>query len=347
MSRSRVFAILTIIVVAALPAVAARVPSLAAKRMAVESVEKHASDLVSLSERIWGFAETALRETQSSKALADYAEAKGFRVTRGVAGMPTAFVAEYGAGAPVIAILGEYDALPGISQKASPTREALVPGAPGHGCGHNLFGAGSLGAALAVKDLMDQGKVKGTIRFYGTPAEESVGGKLYMVREGLFEDVDVALAWHPDSRRAPTRRAVRRSSISSSSSRGKRPTPRSIPGTAAALPTRRDLHPCRRHDARTRQAVRQDALRHREGGRHAERRSGLREAVWCWLRDFDPRGGGRGLPRLRKAADGAALAADVRLGADHPGRRLRDAGQQAGAAHPRDEPRMAGGDQLQ
>ena len=142
-------------------------------------------------------AETALRETRSSKALADHAEQQGFRVECGVAGMPTAFVASYGEGRPVIGILGEYDALPGISQKAQPTREPLEAGAPGHGCGHNLFGAASLGAAMAVKELIAAGKLKGTVRFYGTPAEESVGGKLYMVREGLFQDVDAVLAWHP------------------------------------------------------------------------------------------------------------------------------------------------------
>src|SRR4030095_9011493 len=94
-------------------------------------------------------------------------------------------------------ILGEFDALPGISQKVSPVKEALQEGAPGHGCGHNLFGAASLGAAIAIKEMIESGKLKGTIRFYGTPAEESVGGKVYMAREGLFKDLDVCLAWHP------------------------------------------------------------------------------------------------------------------------------------------------------
>ena len=120
--------------------------------------------------------------------------------------MPTAFVASYGEGRPVIAILGEYDALPGISQKAQPAKEPLLAGAPGHGCGHNLFGAASLGAAVALKELVAAGKLQGTIRFYGTPAEEAVGGKTYMIREGLFRDVDVALAWHPnDETRADTK----------------------------------------------------------------------------------------------------------------------------------------------
>jgi aminobenzoyl-glutamate utilization protein B len=168
------------------------------KDAVIKSVDTHQQELIKLSDAIWSYAETALKEHKSSKALADYAEQQGFRVTRHVAGMPTAFVAEYGSGKPVIGILGEYDALPGISQKAQSTKEALAPGAAGHGCGHNLFGAGSLGAAVAIKELIQQGKLKGTVRFFGTPAEESVGGKIYMAREGLFNDVDVCLDWHPD-----------------------------------------------------------------------------------------------------------------------------------------------------
>jgi aminobenzoyl-glutamate utilization protein B len=168
------------------------------KAAIIESVDKHQQELISVSDKIWAYAETALKEYKSAKELADYAEAQGFRVNRGVAGMPTAFTAEFGSGKPVIGIMGEFDALPGISQKAQPTKAALEEGAGGHGCGHNLFGAGSLGAAVAVKELIQQGKLKGTIRFYGTPAEESVGGKIYMARDGLFADLDVCLDWHPD-----------------------------------------------------------------------------------------------------------------------------------------------------
>jgi len=170
------------------------------KEEAVASIEKHKSELTNLSDQVWAFAETALRETRSSKVLADYAERQGFEVKRGVAGMPTAFVASYGQGRPIIGVLGEYDALPGISQKAAPAKEALEAGAAGHGCGHNLFGAASLGAALAIKELMAAGKLKGTVRFYGTPAEEAIGGKAYMARAGLFNDLDVCLAWHPDDK---------------------------------------------------------------------------------------------------------------------------------------------------
>jgi aminobenzoyl-glutamate utilization protein B len=172
------------------------------KSEAIKSVERHQPELISISDKIWAYAETALKEFKSSKELADYAEAQGFTVKRGVAGMPTAFIAEFGSGKPVISIMGEYDALPGISQKAQPSQESLERGAAGHGCGHNLFGAGSLGAAVAIKELIAQGKLKGTIRFYGTPAEEAVGGKIYMVRDGLFNDVDVCLDWHPDDETA-------------------------------------------------------------------------------------------------------------------------------------------------
>lgn len=169
------------------------------KQTVLQSVDKNQTDYTRMSDAIWAYAETALKEYKSSKLLADYAEEKGFRVKRGVAGMPTAFTAEFGSGKPIIGIMGEYDALPGISQKAQPNKEALEPGGAGHGCGHNLFGVASLGAAIAIKDLIQAGKLKGTIRFYGTPAEESVGGKVYMARDGLFNDLDVCLDWHPDT----------------------------------------------------------------------------------------------------------------------------------------------------
>ncbi|HLF64559.1 MAG TPA: amidohydrolase [Saprospiraceae bacterium] len=162
------------------------------------SVDRHQEELIHLSDQIWAFAELAMREHQSAKALADYAEIKGFRVTRGVAEIPTAFIAEYGSGKPIIGILGEFDALPGMSQQAIPSRQPLLVGGAGHACGHNLFGAGSLGAAVAIKELMSAGKLNGTIRFYGTPAEEDLAGKVYMAKAGLFNDLDVCLDWHPD-----------------------------------------------------------------------------------------------------------------------------------------------------
>ena len=167
------------------------------KKAVVASVKKHEKELTSISDNIWSYAELSLVEHQSSKALSDYAEKNGFKVERGVAGMPTAIVATYGSGRPRIGILGEFDANAGISQKKQPTKEARIAGAPGHGCGHNLFGTGSLGAAIAIKELMEQKKLKGTIVFFGTPAEETIFGKTYMARAGLFNDLDICMDWHP------------------------------------------------------------------------------------------------------------------------------------------------------
>lgn len=168
-----------------------------AKTAVVQSVGNHAKELLDISDKIWAAEEVAFQESTSSKLLADYAEANGFTVERGVAEMPTAFVATYGSGSPVIGILGEFDALPGLSQKTVPTKDPLHTGMPGHGCGHNLFGTASLGAAIAVKELIAQGKLKGTIKFFGTPAEEKYFGKLWMARAGLFNDLDVCMDWHP------------------------------------------------------------------------------------------------------------------------------------------------------
>lgn len=134
------------------------------KKAIITSVETHQQELITLSDSIWKYAETALKEYKSSKALSDYATKQGFRVKTNVAEMPTAFIAEYGSGKPVIGILGEFDALPGLSQKAQPTKDPLQAEMPGHGCGHNMFGAGSLGAALAIKELIAEGILKGTIR---------------------------------------------------------------------------------------------------------------------------------------------------------------------------------------
>lgn len=167
------------------------------KKSVIQYVDTHYEDLTNLSDTIWGFEETALEEYKSAQALAEYARKEGFKVTMGVAGMPTAFIAEYGSGSPVIAILGEFDALPGLSQNTVPTKDPRNEGGAGHGCGHNLFGTASLGAASAIKQLIESGSLKGTIRFYGTPSEEKYFGKLWMVRDGLFDDVDICMDWHP------------------------------------------------------------------------------------------------------------------------------------------------------
>ncbi|MGB3149039.1 MAG: amidohydrolase [Maribacter sp.] len=169
------------------------------KKAIVASVEAHKEQLIKISDSIWALAETAFNESGSSKILADYAEKNGLKVTRGVADIPTAFTATYGSGKPVISILGEFDALPGISQKASPVKEPYEEGAAGHGCGHNMFGTASLGAAIAIKELMEAGKIKGTVKFLGTPAEEKYFAKVWMVKAGLWDDVDVNISWHPSA----------------------------------------------------------------------------------------------------------------------------------------------------
>ena len=142
------------------------------KKGVIQDVETQKEKLIEISDTIWGAAEIAFQETVSSETLIAYAKANGFDVEVGVAETPTAFVASYGSGRPIIGILGEFDALPGISQKTVPEKTPLKVGAAGHGCGHNLFGTASLGAAVAIKNLIAEGKLQGTVRFYGTPAEE-------------------------------------------------------------------------------------------------------------------------------------------------------------------------------
>lgn len=143
------------------------------KQRVIERVENHAGDLTDLSDAIWEFAEIAFLEDQSAEALSNFAEQHGFTVARGVGEIPTAFTAEYSNGdGPIIGIMGEFDALPGLSQETVPYKSPLIDAAPGHGCGHNLFGVASLGAAITIKELLESGELQGTVRFYGTPAEE-------------------------------------------------------------------------------------------------------------------------------------------------------------------------------
>jgi aminobenzoyl-glutamate utilization protein B len=171
--------------------------ALPAQDAALTRVAAHADRFGAISRQIWESPEIGFHEQKSSALLRDELRAAGFRIRDGVAGMPTAFSAEWGNGQPVLAILGEFDALPGLSQKDVPRAEAITEGAPGHGCGHNLLGTASALAAVAVKEEMQARGLKGTVRFYGTPAEEGGGGKIYMLHTGLFRDVDVALTWHP------------------------------------------------------------------------------------------------------------------------------------------------------
>lgn len=161
-------------------------------------IDARYDEIAGVARQIWEWAEVGYQEERSSKLLRDRLEAEGFSVERGVAGIPTAFVASWGESGPVLAVLAEFDALPGINQDALPERAPIDGKAAGHACGHNLFGAGSLGAAIAIKSWLEETATPGTIRLYGTPAEEGGSGKVYMVRERLFKDVDFALHWHGD-----------------------------------------------------------------------------------------------------------------------------------------------------
>lgn len=164
----------------------------------VATVDAEAARTERVAKQIWDWAELGYLELRSSNLLQRELAAEGFKVKEGVAGIPTAFVAEWGKGGPVIAVLAEYDALPGISQSTSATRDPMAEKLSGHACGHNLFAAGSLTAAIAIRKWLEASGTPGRIRLYGTPAEEGGSGKVYMARDGLFDDVDIAIHWHAD-----------------------------------------------------------------------------------------------------------------------------------------------------
>ncbi|MGB7297608.1 MAG: amidohydrolase [Candidatus Aminicenantales bacterium] len=172
------------------------------KKEVLAWVDAASPELAKLNDEIWRAAEVAMKEYRSSEALASYLEKMGFVVERGVAGLPTAFVGVYGSGQPVIGFLAEYDALPGLSQETATAKKPLKEGAPGHGCGHNIFGVASTAAAVAVKEVMARHGIPGTIKLFGCPAEETVEGKVFMVREGVFEGLSCCIQWHPSSENA-------------------------------------------------------------------------------------------------------------------------------------------------
>lgn len=167
------------------------------KATAFSWVDEHRDALWKLNRFIWERAELGLEEHESSSALAEMLEEQGFTVTRGISHMPTAFMASYGEGRPVVAILAEFDALPGMSQKPEPTKVPQEPGGNGHACGHSVFGVASSGGAMAARSAMEHHGLRGTLRVYGTPAEETGIGKSYMARDGVFDDCDIVLHWHP------------------------------------------------------------------------------------------------------------------------------------------------------
>lgn len=168
-----------------------------AKQVILDHINNQDEELCYIAKEIWDHPQVALEETFASKLLAEKLEADGFSIEWGAGGMPTAFVAEWGQGAPIIGFLGEYDALPGLSQELSADRSAIESGGPGHGCGHNLFGTACMGSVMALKQAMEAENIAGTIRFYGCPAEETLVGKTFMARDGVFDDLDAAISWHP------------------------------------------------------------------------------------------------------------------------------------------------------
>jgi aminobenzoyl-glutamate utilization protein B len=288
-----------------------QVSHLAVKQVAVADIDKQEKQLTTLSDEIWRYAETALLETKSSKALADYAEQQGFRVTRGVAGMPTAIVAEFGSGSPVIGIMGEYDALPGLSQKAQPSREPIATGEPGHGCGHNLFGVASLGAATAVKNLIAAGKLHGTVRFFGTPAEEAVGGKLYMMRDGVMSGVDVMLAWHPSDETVSDTKSTQAMVDVTVEFFGRAAHAAFDPWNGRSAVDGLEIFT---HAVNMmREHVRPTSRMHYAILKGGDVPNVVPEygKVWIWLRDENRENVEEMLGRLRKMASGSAMAADV------------------------------------
>lgn len=174
------------------------------KQKVSASIEKERDTYKKTALSIWEYAELGYKETNSSGLLSMQLKNNEFEVTNGVAGIPTAFVATYGSGSPVVGILAEYDALPGLSQDTSPNKNPIPNKNNGHGCGHHLFGTGSIAAGIAIKNLIKEGKLKGTIKIFGCPAEEGGSGKVYMVRDGVFNSVDIMLHWHPSDNNSVT-----------------------------------------------------------------------------------------------------------------------------------------------
>lgn len=263
--------------------------------------------------KIWDQPELGTRETRSSAALIAILEKEGFQITRGVGGEPTAFVATAGSGAPAVALLAEYDALPGLSQVAGqPKKQAVADGAPGHGCGHNLLGVASVAAAIAANRERVARKLPGTIQLFGTPAEEILFGKTFMIRGGAFKQTDVALAWHPDEQNRVTNRtrlaatAVhveffgRASHAAASPWLGRSALDALVLFDHAIALMREHIKPT----ARMHRVVREGGTAPNIIADHA--------AGEYWLRDTTGESVNEMLDRLRKAADGAALATETR-----------------------------------
>ncbi|MBW2368091.1 MAG: amidohydrolase [Deltaproteobacteria bacterium] len=175
------------------------------KQQVIQHLEQNVSRFIRMSDDIWEYPELGWKEFKASRRQADFLEKEGFTVTWNIAEISTAFVAEWGEGKPLIGFIGEYDALPGLSQKNQAKKEALIKGAPGHGCGHNLLGTGAVAGAFAVQNWLKSSGTPGTVRYYGCPAEEAGGGKVFMAKAGIFDDLDAAFNYHPGSFNAPSK----------------------------------------------------------------------------------------------------------------------------------------------
>jgi aminobenzoyl-glutamate utilization protein B len=169
------------------------------KEIALKWIEDNKKNIIEISDKAWEYAEPGLLEFKTAELISNEIEKHGFEVERGVAGMPSAFVATWGRGKPILGVLGELDALAGISQKAVPYRDPVEEGGCGHGCGHNIHGVSGMAGAIAIKKAMEAKNISGTVKFFGCPAEETLVGKVFMVRDGLFDGVDAVLSHHPMS----------------------------------------------------------------------------------------------------------------------------------------------------
>src|SRR5256885_6466936 len=265
------------------------------------------------SKQIWGYAETGLHEEKSAKAFEDLLEKEGFTVTRGVAGMPTAFVATAGKGEPVVAILAEYDALPGLSQKpGEPKKDPEKEGAPGHGCGHNLLGTSAVAAGVAANRARIEQKMPGTIQIFGTPAEELLLGKVFMLKAGAFDKTDVVLSWHPEA----ANQAVTRPRLALTATEveffGRTSHAAASPWLGRSALDAMELFDLAM--ALMREHIQPTARIHRtikDGGKVPNIIPDYAK-IQTWLRDQTGTAVDELLARMRKAADGAALATETR-----------------------------------
>jgi aminobenzoyl-glutamate utilization protein B len=266
-----------------------------------------------LSQKLWDYAETAHKETRSSKALAQALEKEGFKVKWNVGDQPTAFVATAGSGSPVVGILAEYDALPGLSQVAGVTKkQARVEGAPGHGCGHNLLGTAGVAAAIAANRERAARKLPGTIQLFGTPAEEIVLGKTFMLRDGAFAHTDAVISWHPDEQNRVLNRTRLALTATNVEFFGKTAHAAIAPWLARSALDALTLFD--HAMALMREHIHPTARLHRivkDGGAAANVIPDHTVGEY-WLRDADVDSVNEMLARMRKAADGAALATETR-----------------------------------